>query len=319
MIISEQLIKSFVEDYTLRELQQISSIILHNFDATNNFIKQFKADHNSHQFYKNVIFWYIKKYNAFPENILTFDFPLNDGGLGDRFIMTTNLLYTINSFGHAIDAQINLYTKTNPDMYIEKELILYANNFYDVIEFFNYKPIKHKIITNKKNNYKRFEECDKNNFSKNKIYLKSHDQFWEDGKYWPINFEPKTKTIITFMFYLINDDGSFVKHTADENKSITFEMLKKFEKIKSKFSNLTFVRLEDVNYERNVELLSRSHFLISSEGMWTHLSRAMKIDTIAFTILEEFKNEFNNQGHFCSDNFDKILEEFETKCTNLLI
>ena len=28
MIISEQLIKSFVEDYTLRELQQISSIIL---------------------------------------------------------------------------------------------------------------------------------------------------------------------------------------------------------------------------------------------------------------------------------------------------
>ena len=33
MIISEQLIKSFVEDYTLRELQQISSIILHNFDA----------------------------------------------------------------------------------------------------------------------------------------------------------------------------------------------------------------------------------------------------------------------------------------------
>ena len=121
------------------------------------------------------------------------------------------------------------------------------------------------------------------------------------------------------MFYMINDDGSFVEHNADEYTSITFEMLKKFEKAKSKFSNLTFVRLEDVNYERNVELLSRSHFLISSEGMWTHLSRAMKIDTIAFTILEEFKNEFNNQGHFCSDNFDKILEEFETKCTNLLI
>jgi len=318
MIMDERSIKKIIEDYTLRELQQYSSLILFNFDATNNFIKQFKADHNSLQFYKNVIFWYIKKYNAFPENILTFDFPLNDGGLGDRFIMTTILLYTINSFGHAIDVQINLYTKPNPNSQVKKELILSANNFYDVIEFFNCKPIKHKIITNKKNNYKRFEECDRNNFYKNKIYLKSHDQFWEDGKYWPINFEPKTKTIITFMFYMINDDGSFVEHNADEYTSITFEMLKKFEKAKSKFSNLTFVRLEDVNYERNVELLSRSHFFISSEGMWTHLSRAMKIDTIAFTKLEEFKNEFNNQGHFCSGNFDDCLNVLKTKCINLL-
>ena len=56
MIINEQLINSFVEDYTLRELQQISAIILHNFDATSNFIKQFKADHNSHQFYHPIQF-----------------------------------------------------------------------------------------------------------------------------------------------------------------------------------------------------------------------------------------------------------------------
>ena len=35
--------------------------------STNNFIKQFKADHDSHQFYKNVIKWYIEKYKKFPD------------------------------------------------------------------------------------------------------------------------------------------------------------------------------------------------------------------------------------------------------------
>ena len=48
-------------------MRELSDIILHNFDATNNFIKQFKADHDSHQFYKNVIKWYIKEYQKFPD------------------------------------------------------------------------------------------------------------------------------------------------------------------------------------------------------------------------------------------------------------
>jgi hypothetical protein len=58
---------SILDDYSLRELQIISSRILSEHDATNTFIKQFKADHDSHQFYKNVIKWYIKKYNKFPD------------------------------------------------------------------------------------------------------------------------------------------------------------------------------------------------------------------------------------------------------------
>ena len=60
-------IDNIINDYTQRELQIISSRILSEHEATNNFIKQFKADHDSHQFYKNVIKWYIKKYNRFPE------------------------------------------------------------------------------------------------------------------------------------------------------------------------------------------------------------------------------------------------------------
>ena len=52
-------IDNIINDYSLRELQIISSRILSEHEATNKFIKQFKADHDSHQFYKNVIKWYI--------------------------------------------------------------------------------------------------------------------------------------------------------------------------------------------------------------------------------------------------------------------
>ena len=58
-------IDNIINDYTLRELQIISSRILSEHEATNNFIKQFKADHDSHRFYKNVINWYVKKIYKF--------------------------------------------------------------------------------------------------------------------------------------------------------------------------------------------------------------------------------------------------------------
>ena len=60
-------IDNIINDYSLRELQIISSRILSEHEATNNFIKQFKADHDSHQFYKNVIKWYIEKYKHIHE------------------------------------------------------------------------------------------------------------------------------------------------------------------------------------------------------------------------------------------------------------
>ena len=61
------MIDDILKDYSVRELQIASSEILSKHDATNNFIKQFKANHDSHQFYKNVIKWYIEKYNEFPD------------------------------------------------------------------------------------------------------------------------------------------------------------------------------------------------------------------------------------------------------------
>ena len=64
---NDKLIEEMLKDYTLRDLQIYSSVILSKHNATNNFIKQFKADHDSHQFYKNVIKWYIKEYQKFPD------------------------------------------------------------------------------------------------------------------------------------------------------------------------------------------------------------------------------------------------------------
>ena len=57
---------SFMNDYSTRELQIMCGHILSNENATSIFIKQFKADHDSVQFYKNVIAWYIKKHGHLP-------------------------------------------------------------------------------------------------------------------------------------------------------------------------------------------------------------------------------------------------------------
>lgn len=63
---NESSIDNLLNDYSLRELQIESSRVLACHDATNNFIKQFKADNDSQQFYKNVIKWYILKYGNTP-------------------------------------------------------------------------------------------------------------------------------------------------------------------------------------------------------------------------------------------------------------
>tara|TARA_B100000424_G_scaffold178010_1_gene137591 strand:- start:997 stop:1503 length:507 start_codon:yes stop_codon:yes gene_type:complete len=59
--------KSVIDEMSVRELQIMSSKILSNENATSGFIKQFNADHDSVQFYKNVILWYAEKNNELPE------------------------------------------------------------------------------------------------------------------------------------------------------------------------------------------------------------------------------------------------------------
>ena len=114
---------------------------------------------------------------------------------------------------------------------------------------------------------------------------------------------------------LINQQDFIVKVILEEEK--TFNQLKDYLIHYLHRSDYYFVRLEDVNFKKNVELLSKSVLLIASEGMWTHLSRAMNIDTIAYTNLPAFIEEFNNQGHFCSGNFEECLTKLKEKCTNL--
>tara|TARA_B100001939_G_scaffold156452_1_gene135200 strand:- start:1716 stop:2630 length:915 start_codon:yes stop_codon:yes gene_type:complete len=301
---NEKIIKEIIDDYSLRELQIYSSLILSNIDATNTTIKQFKADHNSHQFYKNVIYWYVKKQNTFPEDFLTFDFVLNDGGLGDRFVITSNILNTFNEYDH--EGTVNLYMAKTRKYQTGK--LLKADNFYDVIDFFHFKRPKQKIVTHIKDKWINQNDVMMTNVKKDKKYnYFSKLMFSETGYYWPIDFKPKPKILISYMFYM----------NGEENKSINEFMMNKFKKLTQKFTNLKFHRLEDLNFSKNVELLSQSHLLIASEGMWTHLSRAMKIDTIAFTDLIDFIIEFNSQGHFCSNKFDDCLNVLQTKCINL--
>jgi hypothetical protein len=57
-----------ISDLTLRELQRESARALNTMQATNNNIWQFnkQAHHNSHNWYKAVIEWYISKYGDLP-------------------------------------------------------------------------------------------------------------------------------------------------------------------------------------------------------------------------------------------------------------
>ena len=57
-----------INDLTLRELQKESARALCTMQATNNNIWQFnkKAHHNSQNWYKAVIEWYIEQYGDLP-------------------------------------------------------------------------------------------------------------------------------------------------------------------------------------------------------------------------------------------------------------
>jgi hypothetical protein len=57
-----------LDDLTLRQLQTESARALSTMEATNNNIYQFnkEAHHNSHNWYKVVIQWYIDQYGDLP-------------------------------------------------------------------------------------------------------------------------------------------------------------------------------------------------------------------------------------------------------------
>ena len=57
-----------IDQLTVRQLQQESARALATMEATNNNIYQFnkKAHHNSHNWYRAVIEWYIDQYGDLP-------------------------------------------------------------------------------------------------------------------------------------------------------------------------------------------------------------------------------------------------------------
>ena len=60
-----------LEELTVRQLQQESARALSTIEATNNNIWQFNkaAHHNSHNWYRVVIEWYIEQYGDLPSKI----------------------------------------------------------------------------------------------------------------------------------------------------------------------------------------------------------------------------------------------------------
>ena len=60
-----------IDDFSLRDLQKESARALSTIQATNNNIWQFnnQAHHNSQNWYKAVISWYIEQYGDLPSRV----------------------------------------------------------------------------------------------------------------------------------------------------------------------------------------------------------------------------------------------------------
>ena len=62
-------IETLINTFDSRELQLEAALVIASHNANNGWIKQFKADHNSEDFYKNVIRWYIAEYGGLPSEV----------------------------------------------------------------------------------------------------------------------------------------------------------------------------------------------------------------------------------------------------------
>ena len=60
-----------IDDFSLRDLQKEAARALTSFEATNNNIHKFnkEAHHNSQNWYKAVIKWYVEKYGDLPSKV----------------------------------------------------------------------------------------------------------------------------------------------------------------------------------------------------------------------------------------------------------
>ena len=244
-------------------------------------------------------------------------FSINHGGLGDRFCMLSNILHTMQ---HSPKGTVKLKAYLYPQYEEDKKYRdnLKFNNLFEVIDFLHLqrpnKPFLEDSVELLNEHSDHFEGYMKN--VDNEIYQSFNDVLLMEAKYWPVNFNKfAKKKYITYLFYHPEK-----LHFGQSHKIITMKEMEIFKKSISeiKSDRFDFIELEDYNYKRNVELLSEIDSHIGSEGMWTHLSRAMNIYTICLSRLKEFIGEFNMQGHFCSEEFMVCLEQIKKKSRELL-
>lgn len=62
-------ISALLDTYETRELQLEAARVIASHPATNKWIRNFKADHDSTIFYKKVISWYINEYGGMPSDV----------------------------------------------------------------------------------------------------------------------------------------------------------------------------------------------------------------------------------------------------------
>ncbi len=62
-------IESLINTYENRELQLEAALVISSHNANNIWIRKFKAEHNSEEFYKNVIRWYVNEYGGLPSEV----------------------------------------------------------------------------------------------------------------------------------------------------------------------------------------------------------------------------------------------------------
>ena len=253
------------------------------------------------------------------EKIQELIFSINHGGLGDRFCMLSNILHTMqHSPAGSVKLKAYLYPQDEADKKLRNNLKF--NNLFEVIDFLHLErpndPFLEDSVELLNEHSDHFEGFMKN--VENEMYRSFNDTLLRDAKYWPVRYEKfAKKKYITYLLYHTEK-----LHFGQSHKILTIEQIDAFKNLISNMTELSdrleFVELEDYNYAKNIELLSKSYFHIGSEGMWTHLSRAMNVYTIAYSLLDEFIGEFNQQGHFCSKEFLECLEKMKEKSRELL-
>ena len=75
------------------------------------------------------------------KNNLRFVFPVNQPGLGDRFIMASNILFTMKEVEHEC-CIIDIFLKNikpSKDYEFDQKQYLNLTDFYDIIDFFHFK------------------------------------------------------------------------------------------------------------------------------------------------------------------------------------